>query len=86
MKRTQVQLEEELYSTLRERAYREHSSVASVIRTMLRECTQPGVVCRTPKKTLKSFSFVGAGASRGKGAGTISQRHDEELARAYDIC
>jgi hypothetical protein len=79
MKRTQVQLEEELYSTLRERAFQGHTSVASVIRTMLRERTQPGIVCHTPKKTLKSFSFIGAGASRGKGSGTISRRHDEVL-------
>ncbi|MBI4253322.1 hypothetical protein HY623_04075 [Candidatus Uhrbacteria bacterium] len=86
MKRTQLQLEEELYTTLRERAFQEHSSVASVIRTMLREQMRPSIVCRTPKHTIKDFSFIGAGASRGKGAGTISKRHDEELIKVYDVC
>ena len=86
MKRTQVQLEEELFSTLRERAYREHTSVAGIIRSLLHEQLRPGVVCSTPKRSLKDFSFVSAGTSAGKGKKNISELHDEALADAYDIC
>ncbi len=87
MKRTQLQLEEELYTTLRERAFQEHTSVSSVIRTMLWEQTRPDMVCHIPKRTLKNFSFIGAGASKGKGAGagTVSIRHDEALVSIYGI-
>ncbi|MEK7122550.1 MAG: ribbon-helix-helix protein, CopG family [Patescibacteria group bacterium] len=85
MKRTQLQLEEELYDTLRERAFREQTSMAALIRTMLAQQMKPGVLCRAPKRTLKDFSFIGSGASRGRGSGTIAACHDEELEKDYDI-
>ena len=78
MKRTQIQLEESTWQVLRERAFREKSSIAALIRQILQ--AQPSQSKRRHKLRMKDFSFVGSGTSKGKRAGTISERHDEEFA------
>ena len=78
MKRTQIQLDEGTFETLRRRAFRERRSIADVVREILRGEVRPSP--KGDRLTLKSFSFIGRGASRGKGAGTVSLRHDEEFA------
>lgn len=80
MKRTQIQLEEEVFDALRQRAFATHTSVAAQIRTALRSYA---AVPETYSCRQKTFSFVGAGSSRGRGTGKISEEHDEELSRAF---
>lgn len=79
MKRTKIQLEEKVWEALRTKAFEERSSVAEIIRRMVRQYTQKSGI---EKCTDPSFSFVGSGRSRGKGSGKIAERHDEEIAGA----
>lgn len=80
MKRTQIQLEEEVFDALHERAYATHTSVAAQIRAALRSYAAVPEIYSCKKK---NFSFIGAGSSRGKRAGKISEKHDEELSRVF---
>ncbi|TSC78194.1 MAG: hypothetical protein G01um101429_882 [Parcubacteria group bacterium Gr01-1014_29] len=80
MKRTQIQLDEHTRDILRKRAFHERRSVSDVIREALRES-----IHRQEMKPfgVASFSFIGAGVSRGKRSGRISEKHDEELGEAF---
>jgi hypothetical protein len=82
MKRTQIQLDELTFERVRERAFRERISIAEVIRRTLSERVSERPVRRG---RMFAFSFIGSGRSRGVGSGKISERHDEELAGAFDI-
>ena len=77
MIRTQIQLEDSMWERLRQIAFQRKSSVAAVIREMIRTQVSPK---RKTKLRMEDFTFIGSGRSRGKGAGTISERHDEEFA------
>jgi len=79
MRRTQIQLDEKTWETLRERAFRERRSVAQVVREMLLAHFREAV---TPRG-ISSFAFIGSGVSRGSGRGRVSERHDEALAEAF---
>ena len=77
MIRTQIQLDESTWERVRQIAFERKSSIAAVIREMVRVQVSP------KKKTrlrMEDFTFIGSGRSRGKGAGTIAERHDEEFA------
>lgn len=79
MKRTQIQLDEKTWETLRERAFRERRSIAEIVRAMLRTHVE-----KTARpRNFSSFSFIGSGASRGRGRGRVSERHDEVLSEAF---
>lgn len=79
MKRTQIQLDEVTYEKLRERAFRESSSISGIIRRVLRSESD---IIPTPKPK-HSFSFIAKGRSRGKGSGRIAERHDAELSTIF---
>ena len=81
MKRTQIQLDENTWEALRERAFKEKSSVAALIRGFLQSQVVPAK--KKKKLSMKDFTFIGIGKSRGKGSGKISVDHDEELAKAF---
>lgn len=85
MKRTQIQLEEELFEQLRYQAFRERRSLAGVIRHILRERVLLPFPSQRKARSLTVFSFVGSGASRGLGAGSISEKHDKELSKALAV-
>lgn len=78
MKRTQIQLDEWTYETLRRRAYERGSSISALIRNVLAQSLRG----RGPKRRvhLKQFRFIGAGRSRQGRLGPVSERHDEALA------
>lgn len=78
MKRTQIQLDEQTFERIRERAFRERASIAQVIRRALIQHISEGPA----KRGGITFSFVGSGRSRRKGSGRIAERHDDELADA----
>jgi len=77
MIRTQIQLDESTWERLRQIAFQRKSSIAAVVREMIKAQVSPK---RKTKLRMEDFTFIGSGRSRGKGAGTISERHDEEFA------
>ena len=77
MIRTQIQLDESTWERLRQIAFQRKSSIAAVVREMIRAQISPK---RKTKLRMEDFTFIGSGRSRGKGAGTIAERHDEEFA------
>ena len=78
MKRTQIQLKEETYESLRRRAFEEGCSIAAVIRNLLQEAlVEPG---SSKKLRIEEFTFIGSGRS---GRKDISERHDEALGEDF---
>lgn len=73
-------MEEEVFDALRQRAFATHTSIAEQMRAALRAYAAVPEIRSCKQKT---FSFVGAGSARGKGVGKISEKHDEELSRAF---
>ncbi len=81
MKRAQIQLEEDLFETLRSRAFREKRSIAAVIRDILKKDTASA---RYPTPaSIQNFRFVAAGRSRQGALKPVSEKHDEALAVAF---
>ena len=77
MKRTQLQLDDETFERLRNRAHAERRSIASLIRDALeRADPQPA------RQRLSDFQFVGAGRSASPTGRPISEDHDRVLADA----
>ena len=71
MRRTQIQLDEEIYEALRRLAFMRRRSLSAIVRELLREAL--GLSSRN----LGDFTFIGAFSSGKKEA--ISERHDEIL-------
>jgi predicted transcriptional regulator len=80
MKRTQIQLDEETYSTVKRLAYESGRSFSSVVRETLDRSL--GVSARKRRTRSRQFAFVGAGRSVQRGSTPVSERHDEALAEA----
>ena len=82
MRRTQIQLDEDLHASLRRMAYEQGTSMASIIRDTLNEAL--GISSRPPRvpRKLAEFPFVGSGRSRQGGRAPVSEHHDEALAEA----
>jgi hypothetical protein len=79
MKRTQIQLSEEAYRTLRRKAFERGISLSALIRELLDEAL--GKTTRGQSAKIKRYSFVGAGCSVQDDLAPVSERHDEALAR-----
>ncbi len=81
MKRAQIQLEEETFEVLRQRAFKEKKSIAGIIRELIhKEIAHP---VRGKKLSVKDFRFVGAGKSRQGYLSPVSERHDQALEEAF---
>lgn len=81
MKRTQIQLDEEVYELLRHRAFKEKKSIAGVIREIVKgDMTQSD---RNPPSSVKDFAFIGAARSKQGRLRPVSERHDEALEEAF---
>lgn len=78
MRRTQVQLDEQTYATLRRLAYERRRSISALVREMLAQ----SLGARKPRHrlTLGNFTFIGAGRSEQGKLSPVSERHDEALA------
>jgi hypothetical protein len=81
MRRTQVQLDEEMYQALRRRAYRCGCSISAVVREVLARVLRPPSA--GGRRTLKQFPFVACGKSDQGSLSPVSERHDEALAEAF---
>ena len=81
MKRAQIQLEEETFEVLRQRAFQEKKSIAGVIRELIhKEITLPA---QQKPLSIKDFRFIGAGKSLQGSLEPVSERHDQALAEAF---
>lgn len=78
MRRAQIQLDEDLYTALRRRAYEQGRSMAAVVRDVLADALIP------PKRmrSLDDFDFIGSGRSHQNPGHPVSEHHDEALANA----
>jgi len=75
MRRTQIQLEENVFEALRAQAFQEKCSLASLIRATLRQ-SFPHAEEKHIAHSVQSFSFMGKGKSAQK---SVSKRHDKAL-------
>jgi len=83
MIRTQIQLDEDLYSALKERAYKSGKSMSAVVRDILGREFRAGVMSKGKKRSLEDFSFVNLGSSVQGDLAPVSERHDEALDEIY---
>jgi hypothetical protein len=75
MKRAQIQLEEETFEILRQRAFQEKKSISGVIRELIhKEMTLPA---QQKSLSKKDFRFIGAGKSLQGSLKPVSERHDQ---------
>jgi plasmid stability protein len=74
--RTQIQIDEPTYEALRDRAFKEHRSMSSLVRDLLAQSL--GRAKKSPSKRPLRFRFIGM--VRGK-AKDVSERHDDYLNR-----
>jgi len=80
VKRTQVQLEEEISDCLRRRAFQEKKSVAGVIREIVKkEIATPG---QARPSLIQDFAFIAVARSRQGKLKPVSEHHDEALEEA----
>lgn len=80
VKRTQIQLDDETYSALRQRAFAARQSISAVVRDTLASALN---VRRVRATTIREFRFVGSGRSPRRSGRPVSERHDAELAEAF---
>jgi hypothetical protein len=81
MKRAQIQLEEETFEVIRQRAFEEKKSMAGVIRELIHKEIAPPA--RHQRFSLKDFRFIGAGKSRQGSLKPVSERHDQVLEEVF---
>jgi predicted DNA-binding protein len=79
MKRTQIQLDEEVYELLRHRAFKEKKSIAGVIREIVEKD-----ISQYDRRSfsVKDFTFIGMRRSKQGRLRPVSERHDEALEEA----
>ncbi len=80
MKRTQLQLDDDIYQVLRARAHEEGASIAGLVRKILRQH-----LFDAPERSrkLQDFSFIASGWSEMTDFDPISERHDEALSQDF---
>ena len=83
MRRALVQLEEQTYQELRQRAFRQQRSVSSLVREIVVKALE-GDVGRPRPRRVSQFLSVGAGRSRQGRLTPVSEKHDEALAPAFE--
>ncbi len=82
MKRTLIQLDDDVYRALRQRAFREERSIASLVREMVAAGLGEDTV-RTRRRTIAEFSSVRAGRSAQDRHAPVSEKHDSALEHAF---
>ena len=79
MRRTLVQLDEETYRELRQRAFRQERSISSLVREMVIKGLDGGG-SRQRRRRTEQFASVGAGRSKQGRLSPVSEKHDAALA------
>jgi plasmid stability protein len=83
MRRALVQLDDETYRKLRERAFRQERSISSLVREMVAQGLADPAARARPTR-ISQFSSVRAGRSKQGRLAPVSERHDEALAGAIE--
>ena len=83
MKRALVQFDEETYRELRQRAFRQERSIASVVREMVARGLE-GKTARDRPSRIAQFASVRAGRSKQGRLSPVSEHHDEALTDAFE--
>ena len=83
MKRALVQLDEQTYRKLRQRAFRQERSISSVVREMVAKGLADDAARERPTH-IGQFSSVRAGRSKQRRLAPVSEKHDEALASAFE--
>ncbi len=78
VKRTQLQLEDDLHEALRRRAFEEGCSMSELARRLLGQAL--GTRGGSDSSSISDFSFVACGVSDQRDLAPVSERHDEALA------
>lgn len=82
MKRALVQIDDETYRKLRQRAFRQERSISAVVRELVaRGLEEDGG--RTRPNKVSQFSSVKAGRSRQGRLAPVSEQHDDALTAAF---
>ena len=77
MRRAQIQLEEETFEILRQRAFEEKKSIAGVIRELIhKEITLPA---KQKPLSIKDFRFIGSRKSVQGSLKPVFEQHDQVL-------
>lgn len=77
MRRISIQIDEQVYASLRRRAFEEKRSIASIVR----ECLEKAESAKSTA-VIGDFRFVGIGSSRQGNRSPVSENHDRALADA----
>jgi len=81
MKRTQIQLDEEVYDRIRRRAFHEKRSIAGLIREIIQKEMTPSD--HSPSPSIGDFKFIAAARSKQNILKPVSERHDEALKEVF---
>ena len=76
-----MQLDEDTYRKLRQKAFRQERSISSLVRAMVVQGLE-GERREKPKR-VSQFLSVGAGKSKQGRLSPVSERHDDALAAAW---
>jgi plasmid stability protein len=82
MKRALVQLDEETYRKIRQRAFRQERSISAVVRELLAKGLEGDAVRDRPAR-VSQFSSVRAGRSQHGRLAPVSENHDAALATVF---
>ena len=82
MKRTLVQLDDDTYRKLRQRAFQQERSVSALVREMVAQGLEGGAVRERPTRVDQMLS-VRAGRAKQGASSPVSETHDEALAAAF---
>jgi plasmid stability protein len=82
MKRALVQFDQETYRKLRQRAFRQQRSIASLVREMVSKGLDESDR-RAPPARASEFLSVRAGRSKAGRRSAVSEKHDAALADAF---
>ena len=83
MKRALVQIDDETYRKLRQRAFRQERSISAVVRELVAKGLEDDGK-RTRPTHVSQFSSVKVGRSRQGRLSPVSARHDDALAAAFE--
>lgn len=83
MKRTLVQFDQGTYQKLRQKAFQQERSISSLVREMVVQALEGGAK-RPQPIGLHQFLPVSAGRSKQGRLSSISERHEEAFATAFE--
>lgn len=84
MRRTLVQFDEPTYRRLRDRAFRQQRSMASLVRELVASGLDAAEGRRARPTRVADFASVKAGRSKQGRLSPVSEKHDAALAAAFD--